>query len=124
MVRHFSLWRNIPQWAVWLFHASSTTSAPACSGSCSTRPGTSGRAAAVFYAGSAGRARRAAAPALHLHHELGHCFNLLHSWQKSLATPPVPTGRPRSSWMNYPWRFPGGAGAFWSGFPFKFDTRS
>ena len=24
--------------------------------------------------------------------------------------------------MNYPWRFPGGAGAFWSGFPFRFDA--
>jgi hypothetical protein len=29
-------------------------------------------------------------------HELGHCFNLLHSWQKSLATPPG-TNRPGST---------------------------
>ena len=38
-------------------------------------------------------------------HELGHAFNLLHSWQKNLADPPQPLG-PNSgfgdlSWMNY-----------------------
>jgi hypothetical protein len=25
--------------------------------------------------------------------------------------------------MNYPWRFPGGEGAFWSAFPFRFDAQ-
>jgi hypothetical protein len=54
-------------------------------------------------------------------HELGHCFNLLHSWQKSLATPPGVDRPAALSWMNYPWRFPGGPSAFWTGFPFQFD---
>ena len=56
-------------------------------------------------------------------HELGHCFNLLHSWQKSLATPPQPNRPASPSWMNYPWRFPGGPAAFWTAFPFRFDDQ-
>jgi hypothetical protein len=56
-------------------------------------------------------------------HELGHGFNLLHSWQKQYASPPVPN-RPNSlSWMNYPWNYPGGgAPAFWNSFAFQFDN--
>jgi hypothetical protein len=54
-------------------------------------------------------------------HELGHCFNLLHSWQKSLATPPKPNIPNSLSWMNYPWGYPGGAAAFWNNFPFQLD---
>ena len=47
---------------------------------------------AVFYQGIGGTT--ADARRLQLYtciHELGHCFNLLHSWQKSLATPPQPS---------------------------------
>jgi hypothetical protein len=56
-------------------------------------------------------------------HELGHCFNLLHSWQKSLAVPPG-VNRPNAlSWMNYPWRYPGGPTAFWNDFAFQFDDQ-
>jgi hypothetical protein len=54
-------------------------------------------------------------------HELGHGFNLLHSWQKSLANPPSPNRPSSPSWMNYPWNFPGGEAAFWSAFGFQFD---
>jgi hypothetical protein len=54
-------------------------------------------------------------------HELGHCFNLLHSWQKALANPPGVNRPAALSWMNYPWNYPGGAAAFWSAFPFQFD---
>jgi len=55
-------------------------------------------------------------------HELGHCFNLLHSWQKSLASPPKPDRPDSLSWMNYPWNYPkGGPAAFWSSFDFLFD---
>lgn len=48
-------------------------------------------------------------------HELGHSFNLLHSWDK---------GRPDSlSWMNYDWKYDqrNGAGSFWANFAFIFD---
>ncbi|WP_336204803.1 hypothetical protein [Nonomuraea sp. LPB2021202275-12-8] len=58
-------------------------------------------------------------------HELGHAFNLLHSWQKNLATPPQPLG-PGSglgdlSWMNYVQNYrPGGEPGYWAAFPFQF----
>jgi hypothetical protein len=45
----------------------------------------------------------------------------MHSWQKSYANPPIPNRPSALSWMNYPWNYPGGANAFWNGFPFQFD---
>src|SRR5438034_1639992 len=125
MVRHFSLWRDIPQWAVWLFHAKLHDLGPGLYGIMFDQTGKQRQGAAVFYQSLAGTT--ADKQRLQLYtctHELGHCFNLLHSWQKSLGTPPVPD-RPNSlSWMNYPWRYPlGGAGAFWSSFAFQFDDQ-
>lgn len=49
-------------------------------------------------------------------HELGHAFNLLHSWDK---------GRSNSlSWMNYDWKYDqlNGSGSFWLNFAFQFDN--
>src|SRR5581483_9840969 len=121
MVKHFSLWKDIPQWAVWLFHAQLHDLGPGLLGIMFDQTGRQRQGAAVFYAGLAGTS--ADQQRLQLYtctHELGHCFNLLHSWQKSLAPPPAPNRPSALSWMNYPWRFPGGPGAFWSGFPFRF----
>jgi hypothetical protein len=125
MVKHFSLWRDVPQWAVWLFHAQLHDLGTGLLGIMFDQTGKQRQGAAVFYAGLAGAT--ADKQRLQLYtctHELGHCFNLLHSWQKSLATPPVPD-RPNSlSWMNYPWRYPlGGPGAFWNAFAFQFDDQ-
>jgi hypothetical protein len=50
-------------------------------------------------------------------HEIGHAFNLAHSWEK---------GRPDVlSWMNYDWKYDyyGGSGSFWASFRFSFDDR-
>jgi hypothetical protein len=125
MVRHFSLWRDIPQWAVWLFHAQLHDLGPGLYGIMFDQIGRQRQGAAVFYQSLAGTT----ADLLRLQlytctHEIGHCFNLLHSWQKSLAIPPL-SDRPTSlSWMNYPWRYPlGGPGAFWNAFPFQFDDQ-
>jgi hypothetical protein len=52
-------------------------------------------------------------------HEIGHTWNLPHTWQR--------TSSPNTasiSFMNYPWRFTGGAGgetAFWTSFAWAFD---
>jgi len=54
-------------------------------------------------------------------HELGHGFNLLHCWQKSLATPPVESRPDAASWMNYPERDKHGEDAFYERFGFEFD---
>ena len=124
MIRHFSRWRDVPQWAVWLFHARLHDLGTGLYGIMFDQQGKQRQGCAVFYAGIGGTtadARRL--QAYTCVHELGHCFNLLHSWQKSLANPPQPNRPASPSWMNYPWRFPGGAGAFWSAFPFKFDAQ-
>src|SRR5690606_22784138 len=58
-------------------------------------------------------------------HELGHCFNLFHSFHKTYMNPPQPNRPDSLSWMNYPYNYTGGSGgeaAFWSAFPFQFDA--
>jgi hypothetical protein len=125
MVRHFSLWRDLPQWAVWLFHAKLHDLGPGLLGIMFDQVGRQRQGAAVFYQSLAGTtADQQRLQVYTCTHEIGHCFNLLHSWQKSLAIPPVPD-RPNSlSWMNYPWRYPlGGPGAFWNAFAFQFDDQ-
>ena len=124
MVKHFSLWKDVPQWAVWLFHAQLHDLGPGLLGIMFDQVGRQRQGAAVFYAGLAGATSDQQRLQLYTcTHELGHCFNLLHSWQKSLASPPAPNRPGSFSWMNYPWRFAGGPGAFWSGFPFRFDSQ-
>ena len=123
MVNHFSLWRDVPQWAVWLLHAQLHDLGPGLLGIMFDQVGRQRQGAAVFYAGLAGSSSDQQRLQLYTCvHELGHCFNLLHSWQKSLATPPASDRPSALSWMNYPWRFPGGPAAFWSAFAFQFDN--
>ena len=124
MIRHFSRWRDLPQWAVWLFHARLHDIGPNLYGIMFDQQGKQRQGCALFYTGIGGMS--ADARRLQLYtciHELGHCFNLLHSWQKSLASPPQPNRPASPSWMNYPWRFPGGPAAFWTAFPFRFDAQ-
>ena len=120
MVRHFSVFRNLPQWAVWCFAARRATS-----GSLlgimfdylsSNKPHRQGCAIfqdtlASYHSGSDYTRNQ-----LYTYvHEIGHAFNLLHSWDKS---------RPDSlSWMNYPWKYDqrNGSGRFWANFTFAFD---
>jgi hypothetical protein len=58
-------------------------------------------------------------------HEMGHAFNLAHSWQKSLGTPWLP-GLPDEpearSFMNYPFRVSGGQSAFFADFEYRFSN--
>jgi hypothetical protein len=124
MVRHFSLWKDIPQWAVWLFHAQLHDIGPNLLGIMFDQAGHQRQGAAVFYAGLGGSTPAKRRQQLYAcTHELGHSFNLMHSWQKSAAVPPG-TNRPDAlSWMNYPQRFPAGEAAFWSAFPFAFDNQ-
>jgi hypothetical protein len=123
MERHFSLWRDIPQWAVWEVVCQEHDLGAGLLGIMFDQQGKQRQGCAVFHKGLGGTTADKLRLQLYTYvHELGHCFNLLHSWQKSLATPPQ-ANRPLSlSWMNYPWAYPGGgASAFWSAFPFVFD---
>jgi len=59
-------------------------------------------------------------------HEMGHAFNLAHSWQKALTAPGVPwiplANEPEArSFMNYPYNVQGGQGAFFASFDFRFS---
>ena len=119
----FSLWANVPQWAVWLLAAYEHDLGPGLYGIMFDQQGSQRQGCATFHKGIGGAAADKQRLQLYTYvHELGHCFNLLHSWQKGLANPPAPNRPASLSWMNYPWNFPGGAGAFWSNFPFQFDN--
>jgi len=123
MVQHFSLNQPVPQWDVWLLHAYEHEYGPGLYGIMFDQEGLQRQGCAVFYKGIGGIT--AEQKRLQLYtciHELGHCFNLLHSWQKNLAIPPKPNIPNSLSWMNYPQYFPGGSAAFWSAFPFQFDA--
>ncbi|MBI5473918.1 MAG: hypothetical protein HY961_16390 [Ignavibacteriae bacterium] len=124
MMRNFTLWRDQPQWAVWQFVAQLHDMGSGLYGIMFDQAGKQRQGCAVFHAGIGGTTADKLRLQLYTYvHELGHCFNLLHSWQKSYAVPPSPNRPLALSWMNYPWYYPsGGAGAFWSNFPFQFDA--
>lgn len=122
MVQHFSLYRDEPQFRVWQLVAQLHDLGPGLLGIMFDQQGRHRQGCAVFHAGLAGTTADQQRLQLYTYtHELGHCFNLLHSWQKSLATPPGVDRPSALSWMNYPWNFPGGPAAFWNAFPFQFD---
>ncbi|MDH5382018.1 MAG: hypothetical protein OEW75_14270, partial [Cyclobacteriaceae bacterium] len=57
-------------------------------------------------------------------HEMGHGFNLAHSWQKELGIPWISTLQNESearSFMNYPYFVSGGQTAFFSDFEYRFS---
>jgi hypothetical protein len=60
-------------------------------------------------------------------HEMGHAFNLAHSWQKSLGAPygtpwiPLSDEPEARSFMNYPYGVTGGQAAFFADFEFRFS---
>ena len=58
-------------------------------------------------------------------HEMGHAFNLAHSWQESLGTPWIPlTNEPEGrTFMNYPYNVVGGTTAFFNSFFYRFSDQ-
>ena len=121
MIQQFSLWRNDPQWKVWLLVAHDHERQD-LRGVMFDQQGKQRQGCAVFYDRIKGNDHAAQRAALRTYvHELGHCFNLLHSWQKSFAIPPQPNRIDALSWMNYVQNFPGGGSAYWAAFPFQFD---
>lgn len=124
MQKHFTLWKDLPQWAVWLLAAQLHDLGSGLYGIMFDQQGKQRQGCAVFHTGIGGTIADKLRLQLYTYvHELGHCFNLLHSWQKQYANPPVPNRPSSLSWMNYPWNYPGGgAPTFWSRFPFQFDN--
>lgn len=124
MQKHFTLWQDVEQGAVWLLAAQLHDLGSGLYGIMFDQQGKQRQGCAVFHAGIGGTTAENLRLQLYTYvHELGHCFNLLHSWQKQYASPPVPNRPSSLSWMNYPWNYPnGGASTFWSNFPFQFDN--
>jgi hypothetical protein len=122
MQKHFSLWRDLQQWCVWQL-AQNHDLGPGLYGIMFDQEGKQRQGGAVFHAGIGGSSAGQLRLQLYTHvHELGHCFNLMHSWQKQYASPPKPNRPDSLSWMNYPWNYPKGrAAGYWSSFDFRFD---
>lgn len=122
MQLHFDQFQDVPQWAVWEVVCQLHELGPGLLGIMFDYQDAHQRqGCAVFHAGLGGITNDLLRLQLYTYvHELGHCFNLMHSWQKSLATPPGTDNPSALSWMNYPWRYPGGVPAFWNAFPFQF----
>jgi hypothetical protein len=130
MVNHFSMHANQPQWRVWMLVA--TTHDQGARGIMFDYSDSFQRqGAAVFYDAIKGTDAATQRAQLRTYvHELGHAFNLLHSWDKGFADPPQPLGPNGGlgdlSWMNYAWKYqppapaPGGENAYWASFPFHF----
>ena len=122
MMNHFSVYEEKPEWAIWLMHAYEHSHGPTLRGIMFDQPGQQEYGCAVFYKNMTGATPEMQRQQLYTCvHELGHCFNLQHTWQKSCATPPKPNLAASLSWMNYPRFYPGGPSAFWNTFSFQFD---
>lgn len=123
MQKHFSLWSDLQQWCVWQLVAQNHDLGSGLYGIMFDQEGKQRQGCAVFHAGIGGVTAEQQRLQLYTYvHELGHCFNLMHSWQKQYASPPKPNRPDSLSWMNYPWYYPkGGAAGYWSSFDFRFD---
>jgi hypothetical protein len=76
---------------------------------------------AVFYKEIAGGESEAKRAALRTYvHEIGHCLNLVHPWDKAMSSLP-PSQSDSLSFMNYVDMYPGGEKAYWEKFAFEFD---
>ncbi|WP_417316923.1 hypothetical protein [Emcibacter sp.] len=123
MEANFSLWQDVPHWKVWLFHARAHEYGTGLLGIMYDQKDKQRQGCASFYQNiSSGSAADQRTQVYVNVHELGHCFNLFHSFHKTYMDPPLPNRPDSLSWMNYPQNYPGGAATFWSNFDFQFDT--
>ncbi|MPY99307.1 MAG: hypothetical protein GEU97_15145 [Actinophytocola sp.] len=129
MQAHFSRWQEQPQYKVWLLHARAHEFGVGLRGIMFDQQGLQRQGCASFYqAISSGSAQNQREQLYVNVHELGHCFNLFHSFHKSYMNPPLPNRPGALSWMNYPQNYnpgggaPSGASAFWAAFGFEFDA--
>ncbi|SRR6266404_630176 len=120
---NFSLWADVPLWRVYTLVATSFTGGGVRGIMYDASDSHQRQGMAVFYDAIQGTDAASQRAQLRTYvHELGHCFNLLHSWQKNLANPPQPLGPNGGlgdlSWMNYTWKYqpsppaPGGDAAY------------
>lgn len=130
METNFSLHRDAEQWKIWTFVATYSAIHDSVGGLMFDQTGRQRQGVVVFH--NALRDYGCIGNAMELFtyvHELGHVFNMLHSWEKNLSTPPAPLGPHNGfgdlSWMNYPALYANGdrsGGAhYWQDFPYCFS---
>lgn len=133
MVAYWSRFADRPQWALWVLFAARHDLGYGLGGVMFDDIGPNHRQGTAIFTDSfiqdapAGDANPAAWRQRMVFwtavHEMGHAFNLAHSWQKSLGTPWIPLAdEPEArSFMNYPFRVTGGQAAFFANFEFRFS---
>jgi len=138
MVTYWSRFANRPEWAMWVLYAARHDMGSGLGGIMFDDIGSNHRQGTAIFTDSfiknppigdpdpAGwRRRHQFWTAIH---EMGHGFNLAHSWQKSLSVSPqtgpwIPlANEPEArSFMNYPPRVSGGQSSFFNDFRFRFS---
>lgn len=133
MQAHWSKFANASQWALWTFFASLHEMGTGLGGIMFDDIGPNHRQGTSLFLDSFIKNAPAGDPAPNAWvsrmifwtacHEMGHAFNLAHSWQKNLGVQWIPlTNEPLArSFMNYPYNVPGGTTAFFSDFAFRFS---
>jgi hypothetical protein len=133
MQAHWSRFADEPQWALWIFYAALHVEGTSLGGIMFDDVGPNHRQGTAIFCNSFIAQAPSGDPAPHAWrnrmqfwtacHEMGHAFNLAHSWDK--AEPPswIPlVSRPESrSFMNYPYEVQGGQSRFFRDFRFRFD---
>jgi hypothetical protein len=137
---NWSKWANIPQWALWVLFARQHETGPSLGGIMFDDIGTAQRQGTAIFNESFVANAPAGDPApvawvrrmlfWTAMHEIGHAFNLAHSWQKSLGTGWIPLVDEveARSYMNYPYRVASAPGMtpeqrFFSNFEFRFSEK-
>lgn len=137
MLHFWSHYANAPQWAAWAFFAGQHEMGSGLGGIMFDDSGPYQRqGTAIFYDSFISHAPAGDPnPTAYVErmkfwtavHELGHTFNLAHSWQKALPVSWIPlVNDPAAlSFMNYPYLYPGTSPsetAFWKNFQFRFTS--
>jgi hypothetical protein len=134
---HWSRFANSAQWAMWVFYASLHEFGTGLGGIMFDDIGPNHRQGTALFVDSFIAQPPPNEPAVDVAawvdrmrfwtaiHEMGHSFNLAHSWQKTLGTSWVPLAdEPEArSFMNYPFNVVGGQAAFFADFEFRFSDQ-
>lgn len=139
MQQYWSRFANRPQWAVWTLFASLADQGTSLGGIMFDDIGPNHRQGTAVFSDSfiAQPPSGDPAPAAWVErmrfwtavHELGHTFNLAHSWQKvhpaSWGNSWIPmANEPEArSFMNYPYNVAGGQSAFFASFEYRFSDQ-
>jgi hypothetical protein len=133
MQTYWSRFTHAPQWALWTFWAALHESGQSLGGIMFDDIGPNHRQGTALFTESFIKDAPSGDPAPQAWaqrtlfstavHEMGHAFNLAHSWQKTLGTPwtRLEDDAEARSFMNYPSRVTDGEAAFFSDFEFRFS---